>query len=90
MKYAKKVDEEAKILALKSIMPETLFGEAGVFRRRSFNLHADLRTVIINDLDDKSASVNDEAESTKIKNEHGSDFGHKRSRKTGRRRRDEK
>ena len=28
MKNAKKVDEDAKILALKSIMPETLFGEA--------------------------------------------------------------
>ena len=48
MKYAKKVDEDAKILALKSIMPETLFEEAGVFRGKSFNLHADLRTVIIN------------------------------------------
>ena len=32
IKYAKRVDEDAKILALKSIMPETLFGEAGVFR----------------------------------------------------------
>ena len=28
-----------QILALKSIMPETLFGEAGVFRGRSFNLY---------------------------------------------------
>ena len=53
MKYAKKVDEDAKIMALKSIMPETLFGEAGVFRGRSFNLYADLRTVIINYWDDK-------------------------------------
>ena len=53
MKCAKKVDEDAKILALKSIMPDTLFGEAGVFRGRSFNSHADLRTAIINHLDDK-------------------------------------
>ena len=30
MKYAKKVDEDGKILALKSIMPETLFGGADV------------------------------------------------------------
>ena len=48
MKYEKKVDEDAKILALQSIMPETLFGEAGVFRRRSFNLYTNLRTAIIN------------------------------------------
>ena len=53
MEKAKKVDEDAKILALKSIMPATFFGEAGVFRGRSFNLHADLRTAIINCLDDK-------------------------------------
>ena len=35
IKYANMVDEDAKILALKSTMPETLFGEAGVFRGRS-------------------------------------------------------
>ena len=34
MKYAKKVDEDAKILALKSIMPETLFGGAGRVQRK--------------------------------------------------------
>ena len=51
MKYAQKVDEDAKILALNSIMPEILFGEAGVFRGRSFNSHADLCTVFINNLD---------------------------------------
>ena len=53
MKYAKKVDEDAKILALKAIMPETLFGETGVFRGRLCNIYADLRTVIINNLGDK-------------------------------------
>ena len=53
IKYAKRVDEEAKILALKSIMPETLFGEAGVFRGRSFSTYAELRTSIIRYLDDK-------------------------------------
>ena len=37
MKHAKKIDEDAKILALKSVMPEKMFGEAGVFRGRSFN-----------------------------------------------------
>ena len=45
MECAKKVDEDAKILALKSIMPDTLFCEAGVFRGRSFNFYADLRTI---------------------------------------------
>ena len=48
MKIAKKVDEDAKILALRSMMPESLFGEAGVFRVRSFNLSADFRTASIN------------------------------------------
>ena len=47
MKYAKKVDEDAKILALKSIIPETMFGEAGVFRAKIVQ-PPDLRTVIIN------------------------------------------
>ena len=31
-KYAKKIDEDAKILVLRSIMPEAQFGEAGVLR----------------------------------------------------------
>ena len=53
MNYAKKVEENEKILALKSIMPDALFGEAGVFRGRSFNLYADLRTITINYLDGK-------------------------------------
>ena len=53
LKYAKKVDEDAKIVALKSIMPETLFGEAGEFRGRSFNFCADLCTAIIKYLNDK-------------------------------------
>ena len=53
MIHAKKVDEDAKILAMKSIMPGTLFGEAGVFRGGSFNFFVDLRTAIINNLDDK-------------------------------------
>ena len=52
-KCAKNVDEDAKILALKSIMPDALFGEAGVIRGRSFNFYADLRTITINYLDDK-------------------------------------
>ena len=53
IKYAERVDEDAKILPLKSIMPDTLFGEAGVFRGRSFSIHAELRTSIIRYLDDK-------------------------------------
>ena len=44
IKYAKRVDEDANILALKSIMPETLFGEAVVFRGRTFSTYAELRT----------------------------------------------
>ena len=52
-KDARKVDEDTKILALKSIMPETLFGEVDVFRGRSFNLYVDLRAAIINYVDDK-------------------------------------
>ena len=53
IKYAERVDEDAKILALQSIIPETLFGEAGVFRGRSFSTYAELRTAIIRYLDDK-------------------------------------
>ena len=53
MEYAKKVDEDAKILALMFTMPETLLGEARVFRGKSFNLNADMRKAIINYLDDK-------------------------------------
>ena len=53
IKYAKRVDEDVKILALKSIMPETLFDEAGVFRGRSFSTYAELRTSIIRYVDDK-------------------------------------
>ena len=34
-------------------MPETLFGEAGLFRGRSFSTYAELRTSIIRYLDDK-------------------------------------
>ena len=51
MKHAKKVDEDAKVLAPKSIMLGMLSGEEGVFRGRSFNLYVDLRTAIINFLD---------------------------------------
>ena len=53
MKHAKKVDEDAKVLALTFVMLETLFGETGVFRGRSFYLYVDLRTAIINLLNDK-------------------------------------
>ena len=53
IQHAKKVDGVAKIMALKSIRPETLLGQTGVFRGRSFNLFMDLRTAIINCLDDK-------------------------------------
>ena len=60
IKYAERVDEDAKILALKSIMPETLFGEAGVFRGRSFSTYAELRTSIISYFGRQSTSVNDD------------------------------
>ena len=53
MKYAKKVDEDAKIWALKSLMPETLFGEASIVGRKSFNFCADLCAAIITYMDDK-------------------------------------
>ena len=53
IKHGKMVEEGAKILVLKSIMPETLFGEAGVFRGRSFSTYAELRTSIIRYLHDK-------------------------------------
>ena len=49
IRYAKRVDEDAKILAVKSIMPKTLFGEAGVFRGRSFSTNASITRY----LDDK-------------------------------------
>ena len=53
MNYAKNVHEDAKILALMPIMPETLLGEASVFRARTFNLCVDVRTAIVDDLGDK-------------------------------------
>ena len=53
IKHAKGVDEDAKILAVMSIMPETLFGEAGAFRGRSFSTSAELRTASSRSLDDK-------------------------------------
>ena len=53
LKCAKKVDVDAMMLALKSIMPETSFREAGVCKRRSFNFCADLRTAVLGFLDDK-------------------------------------
>ena len=46
MKCVKKVDEDSKVLALESLMSETLFGGA------SYNANVDLRTAIINYLDD--------------------------------------
>ena len=83
MKYAENGGEGAKIFALKSIMPETLFGDASVFRRRSCDLNADLRTVIISFLDDKvPVSMIKQGQTVINNNEHGSDFGHKRSSET--------
>ena len=52
MKCAKNVDAHAKILALKSIMTETLCGNAGVFQGRSVNMYSDLRTAILGCWDD--------------------------------------
>ena len=43
VKFANRIDEDATTLALKSITLETLFGEAGVFRGRSFSTYAELR-----------------------------------------------
>ena len=51
--WAKRIDEDAKILALKSTMLETLFGEAGVLTDRSVSTYADLHASIIRFLDDK-------------------------------------
>ena len=42
MKFAEKMVEGAKMQNSKSIMSETLFGDADVFRGRSFNLCVDL------------------------------------------------
>ena len=39
-------DEDAKVLALKSIMLATLFGDAEVFRGRSFSTYGDLQASI--------------------------------------------
>ena len=51
--WAKRIDEDATILALKSTMLETLFGEAVVLTGRLFSTYADLRASIIRSLDDK-------------------------------------
>ena len=40
VEYAKRIVEDAMNLALKSIMLDTLFGETGVFRGRSFSTYA--------------------------------------------------
>ena len=58
------------------IMPDTLFGEAGVFKTRSLNFYADLRTAIINHMVTKCLV------STNINNARGSDFEQRRSRRT--------
>ena len=44
---------DAKILALTSPIPKTLFIEAGVFRGRTFSTYAELSTAIIRYLEDK-------------------------------------
>ena len=51
--WAKRIDEDAKILALKSTMLETLFCEAVVLTGRSLFTYVDLRASIIRFLDDK-------------------------------------
>ena len=53
MTYSKKVLMKMRRSWYKSIMRETLFGEAGVFRGISFKLYVDLRTSVIEYLDDK-------------------------------------
>ena len=53
MEYAKNINKDAQILALKSIVLETTFGEAGVFRGTSFRTYADLRASPMRYFDDK-------------------------------------
>ena len=53
VKYVNRIDEDAKVLAPKTIMLDTLFGEAGVFRSGSFSTYADLRVSLVRYLDDK-------------------------------------
>ena len=36
LRFAKHIDEDAKMLAAKSLMPMTMFGQTGAFRGRSF------------------------------------------------------
>ena len=57
LKYGRKVDEDAKILALKSIMPDNMFGEGGAFRGRAFTQYDVLRKTVIDYLDDKTFSA---------------------------------
>ena len=49
MKFAEKMVEGAKMQNSKSIMSETLFGDADVFRGRSFNLCVDLHHQLLDD-----------------------------------------
>ena len=53
-------DEDAKVLILKSIMSETLIGEAGAFEDRHFDTNIDLFVVITRYLSNKKVGVNDE------------------------------
>ena len=72
MKNAKKGDEDAKIMVSNSIMQEKLFGAAGAFSSTSLRICTQLSSISWM----MSVSVNDEAGSANISNEHGSHFEH--------------
>jgi hypothetical protein len=58
IKYVdKKIDDDVQIVAVKSLMPDHLFGETGRFRSKVFETYAELRQVLINYLDDKVVST---------------------------------
>ena len=52
-KFGKKVDEDAKKLGRKSLMPNEMFGENGSFRGKKLGSYQDLRKAILQYLEDK-------------------------------------
>ena len=52
-KFGKRVNEYAKKLGLKSLMPKEMFGENGNFRGKKLGTYQDLRKAILQYLEDK-------------------------------------
>ena len=55
MKHApKKLDDDAKMLALKQLMPKGLFGDEGVFRGKRYASFCTLRAAVLDYIEDRT------------------------------------